>query len=162
PRMRRLPVRPRTLALLAVVVPLLALFAYVGVRSGPLAPVDVTVVTVESRAVTPGLYGVGTVEARYTYRIGPTLAGRVQRLDAHVGDRVRAGQVLGDMSPVDLDERMQAQESAHKRAQAGVREAEARQDHAQVQARRYEQLLAVRATSEETVAAKRQELRLAD
>ena len=36
----------RTLALVVVVVMLLALFGYVAVRSGPLAPVAVTVATV--------------------------------------------------------------------------------------------------------------------
>ncbi|EQB8041379.1 efflux RND transporter periplasmic adaptor subunit [Aeromonas hydrophila] len=160
--MKRLPLQSRTLALLAVIVPLLALFIYVGLRSGPLAPVAVTVVTVESRAVTPALFGIGTVEARYTYKIGPTFAGRVKRLDVHVGDQVKAGQVLGEMEPVDLDDRVRSQESAFKRAEAALREAEARQAYAQTQARRYEQLFAVRSTSEEIVTTKRQELQIAD
>jgi len=160
--MKRLPLQGRTLALLAVVVPLLALFIYVGLRSGPLAPVSVTVVTVESRAVTPALFGIGTVEARYTYKIGPTFAGRVKRLDVHVGDQVKAGQVLGEMDPVDLDDRVRSQESAFKRAEAALREAEARQAYAQAQARRYEQLFAVRSTSEEIAITKRQELQIAD
>ena len=160
--MKRLPVQRRTLALVAVIVPLLALFIYVGLRSGPLAPVAVTVSTVESRAVTPALFGIGTVEARYTYKIGPTFAGRVQRLDVHVGDLVKAGQVLGEMAPVDLDDRVRSQDSALKRAQAALREAEARQVYAQTQARRYEQLFALRASSEEAAATKRQELQIAD
>ena len=160
--MKRLPVQRRTLALVAVIVPLFALFIYVGLRSGPLAPVAVTVSTVESRAVTPALFGIGTVEARYTYKIGPTFAGRVQRLDAQVGDLVKAGQVLGEMEPVDLDDRVRSQESAFKRAQAAWREAEARQVYAQTQARRYDQLFALRASSEEAAATKRQELQIAD
>ena len=49
--MTRIPMQRRTLALLAVVVPLLALFIYVALRSGPLAPVAVTVVTAENRPV---------------------------------------------------------------------------------------------------------------
>lgn len=160
--MKKLPFQGRTLALLAVSVPLLALFIYGGLQSGPLAPVAVTVTTVESRAVTPGLFGIGTVEARYTYRIGPTFAGRVKRLDVHVGDLVKAGQVLGEMEPVDLDDRVRSQESAFRRAEAALREAEARQAYAQAQARRYEQLIAVRSTSEEIVATKRQERQVAD
>ena len=160
--MKRLPVQRRTLALVAVIVPLLALFIYVGLRSGPLAPVAVTVSSVESRAVTPALFGIGTVEARYTYKIGPTFAGRVQRLDAQVGDLVKAGQVLGEMEPVDLDDRVRSQESAFKRAQAALRESEARQVYAQTQARRYDQLFALRASSEEAAATKRQELQIAD
>ncbi len=160
--MKRLPLQRRTLALLAVIVPLLALFIYVGLRSGPLAPVAVTVGAVESRALTPALFGIGTVEARYTYKIGPTSAGRVKRLDVHVGDQVKAGQVLGEMDPVDFDDRVRSQESAFKRAEAALREAAARQAYAQSQARRYEQLLAARVTSEENIATKRQELEIAD
>lgn len=160
--MKKLPLQGRTLALLAVIIPLLVLFIYVGLRSGPLAPVAVTVASVESRAITPALFGIGTVEARYTYKIGPTFAGRVKRLEVHVGDQVKAGQVLGEMEPVDLDDRVRSQESAFKRAEAALREAEARQAYAQTQARRYEQLFAVRSTSEEIVTTKRQELQIAD
>lgn len=160
--MKRLPLQGRTLALLAVIVPLLALLVYVALRSGPLAPVAVTVVTVKDVSITPALFGIGTVEARYTYKIGPTFAGRVKRVDVHVGDWVKAGQVLGEMEPVDLDDRVRSQESAFKRAQAALREAQARQAYAQSQARRYEQLLAVRAISEEGFATKRQEQQIAD
>lgn len=160
--MNKFPLQGRTLALLAVILPLLALFIYVGLRSGPLAPVAVTVATVESRAITPALFGIGTVEARHTYKIGPTFAGRINRLDVQVGDYVKAGQVLGEMDPVDLDDRVRSQESALKRAQAALREAQARQAFAQTQARRYEQLFAVRSTSEETLTTKRQELQIAD
>lgn len=160
--MRRLPLQGRTLALLAFIVPLLALFVFVGLRSGPLAPVAVTLATVQSRALAPALFGIGTVEARYTYRIGPTVAGRVERLDVDVGDRVRAGQVLGAMDPVDLDDRVRALDSASRRAGAALREAEARQAYAQAQARRYEKLLLARSISEETVTTKRQELQIAD
>ena len=160
--MKGLPLQRRTLALIAVIVPLLALFIYVGLRSGPLAPVAVTVANVESRAITPALFGIGTVEARYTYQIGPTFAGRVRRLDVHVGDRVRAGQVLGEMEPVDLDDRVRSQGSAFKRAEAALSEAEARQVYAQAQARRYEQLFTVHTVSEELVTTKRQELQIAN
>jgi RND family efflux transporter MFP subunit len=160
--MKKLPLQGRTLALLAVIIPLLALFIYVGLRSGPLAPIAVTVETVESRPVMPALFGIGTVAARYTYKIGPTFAGRVKRLDVHVGDEVKAGQVLGEMDPVDLHDRVRAQESALKRAEAVLRDAKARQAYAQTQARRYEQLFEVRSTSEELLVTKRQELQIAD
>ena len=160
--MKRLPLKRRTLALLAVIVPLLALLAYVALRSGPLAPVAVTVATVDSRTITPSLFGIGIIGARYTYKIGPTFAGRVKRLDVHVGDRVRAGQVLGEMDPVDLDDRVRSQVSAFKRAEAALREMAARQVFAQSQARRYEQLFVARSVSEEMVTTKRQELQIAD
>jgi len=160
--MKTIRIQGRSLALLAVVLPLLALFVYVVLRSGPLAPVTVTVSTVEARSISPGLFGVGTVEARFSYRIGPTIAGRVKRLDVHVGDRVHAGQLLGEMDPVDLDDRVRAQEAALKHAQAALHEAEARQAYAQSQAKRYEQLLITHTTSEEIAATKKQDLKIAN
>lgn len=152
----------RTLALIAVIVPLLLLLVYVALRSGPLAPVAVTETRVESRTIHPALFGIGTVEARFTYKIGPTYAGRVKRLDVHVGDTVKAGQMIGEMDPVDLDDRVRSQEAALKRAEASLREATARQSYAETQARRYEQLFAARSTSEEVLTTKRQELQIAD
>lgn len=160
--MNRLALQGRTLALLAVIVPLLALFIYVALRSGPLAPVAMTVVTVEAKSISPALFGIGTLEARYTYKIGPTFAGRLQRLDVQVGDRVKGGQVLGEMDPVDLGDRVSSQESAFKRIEAVLREAKVRQIFAQTQLHRYQQLFAVRSTSEEIVTTKRQELLIAD
>lgn len=160
--MKRLPLQRRTLTLIAVLVPMLALFVYVALRSGPLAPVAVVVTAVEERAIAPALFGIGTVDARYTYKVGPTFAGRVRRLDVDVGDRVKAGQVLGEMDPVDLDDRVRGQEAALLSAQAQLREAQARQAYARSQARRYEQLGVGRYVSEEMVAGKRQELQVAD
>lgn len=167
--MKRLPVSGRTLALIGVLLLLFASFAFVALRSGPLAPVPVTVMAVESRSLKPALFGIGTVEARYTYKIGPTVAGRVQRVEVQVGDRVQAGQLLGEMDPVDLDDRIAAQEAALKRAEAGVpaaeaqvREMAARQSYAEAQASRYETLLQAGSSSEEAVGAKRQELQVAN
>ncbi|MGN6329935.1 MAG: efflux RND transporter periplasmic adaptor subunit [Rhodanobacter sp.] len=159
--MKRLHLQRRTLALLAVLLPIAALFVYVILRSGPLAPVAVTTATVETRALTPALFGIGTVEARHTYRIGPTFAGRVQQVEVQVGDRVKAGQLLGTMDPVDLDERILAQDAAIRRAEAQQHETDARQRYAQTQAQRYEQLLATHTISVEAMDSKRQELQVA-
>ena len=160
--MKSLPVQGRTLALIAVIVPLLALFIYVGMRSGPLAPVAVTVVDVEQRTVAPALFGIGTVEARYTFKIGPTFTGRLQRLDVHVGDRVKGGQVIGEMDPVDIDDRIRSQEATIKHSEATLRESEARQSYARTQAQRYETLFKRHLVSEEIIVTKRQELQIAD
>ncbi|OGQ97283.1 MAG: efflux transporter periplasmic adaptor subunit [Deltaproteobacteria bacterium RIFOXYD12_FULL_57_12] len=160
--MKHFPIRGRTLALLVVLIPLFALFLYVALRSGPLAPVPVTVATVENRSIAPALFGIGTVEARATFKIGPTFAGRVKRLDVQVGDQVRAGQILGEMDRVDLDDRIHAQKATVQRAKAQLREAQARQEYAATQARRYEQLLAARSTSEEIVVSKKYELQVAE
>ena len=167
--MKRSSFHRRTLALLAAIVPLLALFIYVALRSGPLAPVGVTVVPVETRAITPALFGIGTIEARFTYKIGPTAAGRIKRVDVNTGDRVQAGQLLGEMDPVDLDDRITAQESAIKRAEASVSAAEAqvqdalaRQNYAEAQAGRYERLWQTRVVSEAAIEGKRQDRQTAE
>lgn len=159
----------RTLALAGVLLPLLALFIYVGLRAGPLAPLPVTVAKVESQSVTPALFGIGTVEARYTYKIGPIVAGRVKSVAVQVGDSVKAGQVLGEMDPIDLDDRIGALKAALLRAQANVLAAEAqiqdvsaRKRYAETQAQRYEKLLEARSVSEEAVGAKRQERQIAE
>ena len=164
----KLPWNGRTLALVGVLVPLLALFLYVGVRSGPLAPVPVTVTTVEERSISPALYGLGTVEARYIYKVGPTTAGRVKLVGVQVGDTVEAAQLLAEMDPIDLDERVSAQMSSLKRAEANVLAADAqvqdvvaRRAYAQSQARRYEALLRDHTVSAEAAEQKRQELQVA-
>ena len=57
----KLPVQRRTLVLIALVVAALALFIYVAVRTGPMAPVPVTVATVARQALAPSVFGTGTV-----------------------------------------------------------------------------------------------------
>lgn len=158
----------RTLALVGVLGTLLALFVYVVLRSGPLAPVPVTVAAAENLAITPALFGIGTIESRYTYRIGPIVTGRIKRVDVNVGDRVQAGQLLGEMDPVDLDDRVAALEASIKRgeasvlaAEAQVQDATARKSYADAQAERYEQLWQTRAASEVAVEGKRQDHRVA-
>lgn len=158
--MKFLPLQRRYLALVAIVVPLALLFVYVAFRSGPLAPVAVTIAKVEERALAPELFGIGTVETRYKFKVGPIVTGRVNRLDVNVGDRVKAGQVLGEMDPVDLDARVRSQESALRRTEAAVREAVIRNAYAETQAQRYEQLFAAGSTSDEIFLTKRQELQV--
>lgn len=167
--MMLLSMNRRTLAVLAVLIPLAALFVYIALRSGPLTPIPVTVTRVETRSITPALFGIGTVEARYTYKIGPTVAGRVKRVDVQVGDRVRAGQLLGEMDPVDFDDRIASIGAALKRSKAAaltvkaqVQEALARKTYADAQARRYELLLNTHLVSEEMAGAKQQERDMAD
>ena len=154
----------RLLGLLAVLLPLAGLLVFVALRAGPLAAVPVTVATVQSQALAPALFGIGTVEARYTHRIGPTFAGRVATVAVQPGDAVRAGQEVGEMDPIDLDERLLAQEAGLRRAEANVlaaqaqmREVGARRSFADVQATRYARLLQSNSVSGEAAAAKRQE-----
>ncbi len=126
---------------------LLAALVFVVMRSGPLAPVRVTVVEATVGRIAPALFGIGTVEARRSYLIGPTAAGRVRRVAVDVGDSVRAGQLLAEMDPVDLDQRLAAIDASIARAgsavaavQAQLKDAAARKELAALNARRYVEL----------------------
>ncbi|MBL0170466.1 MAG: efflux RND transporter periplasmic adaptor subunit [Gemmatimonadaceae bacterium] len=160
--MTGLPLKRRTLIVSVVGLTLFALFVFVAVRAGPLAPIAVTVTTVDAQPVSPTIFGVGTVESRYSYRIGPTTAGRVKRVLVEVGDRVAAGQLLSEIDAVDLEDRRQAQLATIRRSEAALGDVDARQRFAQTEERRYEQLLAARSTSEEILASKRQARQIAD
>ena len=90
---------------------LVGLLAFVFFRAGPLAATPVTVHAVKLGGFTPALFGVGTVEARRSWMIGPTVAGRVAQVYVDVGDVVKAGQLLAEMDSVDLDQKLAAQEA---------------------------------------------------
>lgn len=148
--------------LAALIVILLGLFFYVALRSGPLAPTEVTVTTVKNRILKPSISGVGTVSAQYTYKIGPTSPGRLLYLTVDIGDSVKEGELLGEMDPVDLDERILAQQSGLKAAEANIAQLQAKQSYANEQAKRYEQLLPKHLVSVEVVDAKRQDKEIAN
>lgn len=149
------------LKVLAVLLPLGASLLWVALRTGPMAPTPVTAVQVQNRPLAPQLFGLGTVQARQLHKLGPTVAGRVLTLAVDVGDAVQAGQVLGTMDPVDLDERIRALDAAQARAQASVQEAQARQTFAAAQVGRYAALARAQASSAESLHLKRQELDVA-
>lgn len=158
----------KTIVLGAIMLSLLGLFVAVTFRSGPFSPVPVTVVTVESRAITPSLFGIGIVEARYTHKLGPTFTARLRNVDVEPGDRVTTGQLLGEMEPIDLDAKIVAQDAAIKRAEsmvaaseAQIEELAAREDFAEAQARRYEEITA-NAVSAEDVDGSKMALRVAN
>lgn len=90
---------------------LVGLLAFVFFRAGPLAATPVTVHVVKQGGFTPALFGVGTVEARRSWMIGPTVAGRVAKVHVDVGDVVKAGQLLAEMDSVDLDQKLSAQDA---------------------------------------------------
>lgn len=159
--------RPLVLSLLGL--GLAAAMVFVVMRSGPLAPTRVTVVQAAEGRLTPALFGIGTVEARRSYLIGPTVAGRVRAVAVDVGDRVKAGQLLAEMDPVDLDERTAALDASVTRAgsvmaaaDAQRRDALARKELAAVNARRYVELGAQNFISTGAVEARLQEQSSAD
>ncbi len=112
-----------TLVLLAVL--LLAGIAFVLRRAGPFAPIRVTVTAAQEGLLSPALFGIGTVEARRSFLIGPTTAGRVLRVLVDVGDSVKAGQLLAEMDPVDIDSRLAALDASVVRAASVIVAADA-------------------------------------
>jgi HlyD family secretion protein len=126
---------------------LLGAIGLVLTRVGPLAPVRVTVAPVVSASVQPALFGLGTVEARRSVLVGPIAPARVRRVEVDVGASVRAGQLLAELDPVDLDERGRALDAALARADSAItaaeaqrRDAQARLTLAQASTRRYAEL----------------------
>lgn len=115
----------RRLGLGLAVAVLLAGLVFVALRTGPLAPIQVQTVAVEKGRVAPDLFGIGLVEARRSWLIGPTVAGRVASVLAEVGVAVRAGQALAEMDPVDLDQRLLALDAALARARSAQQGAQA-------------------------------------
>jgi HlyD family secretion protein len=113
---------------LAAVLVGLALVAF---HIGPLSPTRITVTPIAYDTLTPSVFGIGHVEARQSWLMGPTVAGRVLRVHVDVGQTVQAGQLLAEMDPVDLNARVQAQAAALARAHSVVSAAEAQVSDAQ-------------------------------
>jgi len=137
----------RRLTLGVAAVALIGAVAYVSLRTGPLAPIKVTVSQPALGSLSPAIFGIGTVEARRSWMIGPTVAGRVLSVKVDVGDTVQAGQPLAEMDPVDLDQRLKSQDaalakavSAQLSAQAQVSDATARRALATANTRRNQDL----------------------
>lgn len=160
---------PRQVWFAAFGVALLLAFGIVALRSGPLAPIQVTVTQVAKGEIHPALFGIGTVEAQRAYLIGPTAAGRVGRVLVDVGETVKAGQLLAEMDPVDLDKRVTSAFAASDRgrsavvtAQAQVHDAQSRQALAASEARRYIDLGQKGFVSQSVVDSKLQQQQSAD
>jgi HlyD family secretion protein len=127
--------KPRTkaIALIAGGLLFVAAFFWLLTTHGPLAPVSVQTAGVARADLSPTVFGIGTVEARLAYAVGPIQPGRVLRVMVDQGDLVTAGQLLAEMDPVDMDRRIQGAKSAAARsrqsaqvARAQVAEAESR------------------------------------
>jgi len=84
----------RRTILITAAVALVAILVLFVARSGPLASMRVTVAPVVRADLAPLLFGIGVVEARRSYLVGPTVAGRVRHVAVDVGDVVKAGQLL--------------------------------------------------------------------
>ncbi len=115
----------RRLIMGAVALALIGGMAYVSLRTGPLAPIKVTVAQPTEGTLNPAIFGIGTVEARRSWMVGPTVAGRVLSVKVDVGDSVKTGQLLAEMDPVDFSQRLAALDASLARAGSGQAAAQA-------------------------------------
>lgn len=164
-----LKISPRTLTLALGALAFISAFVWLLTTRGPLAPVGVEIATVTQDDLNPGVYGIGTVEARHAYAVGPIQAGRLLRVLVDQGDRVSAGQLLAEMDPVDLRQRSEAAASAVARAgqtaqaaQAQVAEAESRAHLAEANSARYQMLVKQKFIAQEMADSRRHEAAAAD
>lgn len=141
---------------------------FVATRMGPLAPTQVTVTQVKSENLMPSVFGIGSVEARQSWLMGPTVAGRVLRVHVDAGQAVKAGQLLAEMDPVDLDQRLQAQDAALSKAvsvqtaaQAQLADAKARRELAATNLNRQKELARQNFISPAALEGREQELQSA-
>ncbi|MDD2924732.1 efflux RND transporter periplasmic adaptor subunit [Rhodoferax sp.] len=137
----------RRLTMGAIALALVGTVVFVFLRTGPLAPIKVTVTHATEGTLNPAIFGIGTVEARRSWMVGPTVAGRVLAVKVDVGDTVKAGQLLAEMDPVDLDQRLAALDASLARAgstqlsaQAQVQDAAARRTLASANTQRNQDL----------------------
>lgn len=124
--MSKLKIRLIALGLLVA-----GIFAWVVTTQGPLAAVKVTLGKASTGTLSDSVFGVGTVEARRSYNLAPTLTSRVGRVLVDQGDRVRTGQLLAEMDAVDLNDKVTSSEQAAERSHYAVRVAEAQLAEAQ-------------------------------
>ena len=123
---------------------------------GPLATARVQITSVQLADLQPQIFGIGTVEARSLYTVGPTQAGRLADIYVNQGDKVMAGQMIAEMEPVDLEGKVSSVMAANQRAKSmaavaemQMREAQSKRDLAQIKLERYQKLFSENAISRE-------------
>lgn len=151
----------QTIKLLILGIGVLLAFTWVILTQGPLAPVKVTVEKIQVGNLSNTVFGIGTLKAKHSYNLAPTMTGRVKNMLVDQGDEVVAGQLLAEMDPVDLDEKLAGSQRVVKKTAGAIQAAEAQLSEAQSRlktisatAARYEELRAGGFVSQEMLDAK--------
>lgn len=146
----------------------ISIFAWAVLTQGPLAPVKVTSEKIQSGNLAVDVFGVGLVEARHSYTISSVMTGRIKSLLVDQGDYVKAGQVVAELDPIDLDEKLASSRFLTERAANSIKVAEAQLAQAQSQGKtlsatykRYSELHAKEFVSQELLDAKLNEKKAA-
>lgn len=146
-------------------------FSIVGVvlyQWGGLGPQKVVIAKVETGTLKPTVFGIGTVQAKMNYNIGPTQTSRILKLYVDQGDSVKAGQVLGEVDPVDLEQTISSSNAAFvssqhdaEAARTKIQDASSQNKLAQGEAVRYEKLFESGAISKELLESKQTDAEVA-
>jgi HlyD family secretion protein len=142
-----------------------ALVVVTSQRIGPLAPLVLEVTQPQQLAIQPALVGIGRVEARRSHQLSSVFSARLVSLDVDTGDRVSAGQRLGQLDPVDLPDRLAAARAAVQgsrqqsaAAAARLREAQATLTYLASNTARFERLAKEGVVSDDALLERRQAL----
>jgi HlyD family secretion protein len=129
--------RRRGASVPAMKLPRMLVFAAIGVAAvgaavawQRLRPLPVPVAAV-SRDVPLSVFGLGTIEAQVTARIGFDVAGTLRSVSADHGDMVAAGQVLAELTDATQAARVARAEAVVMSAQAIAQRAEAARERAE-------------------------------
>lgn len=143
---------------------LLTVFMWVVLTQGPLAPIKVTVEKIQVGNLSNAVFGIGTIKARHSFNLAPTITSRVKTVLVDQGDRVEVGQVLAEMDPVDMDDKLIGSQrvvaktaNAIQAAEAQVSEAQSRLKTLSATYTRYEELRVGGFVSQEMLDAKQHE-----
>ncbi|HHH46915.1 MAG TPA: efflux transporter periplasmic adaptor subunit, partial [Thiotrichales bacterium] len=149
------PTQRRILYAFLLIVVVIAIIGLILIK-GPLAPTPVQTARLQKGDLAPAVFGIGTVEARRSYALGFTRAGRLATLEADEGDRVQAEQQLGSLDPVDLPQRIRSAAAMVRKteklvnaAESALREARARHQQARREMLRYQELARAKQVSQD-------------
>lgn len=120
----------RKTKLIALGVGIFLVVAWVALTQGPLSAVKVTVEKIQVGDLASSVFGVGTLQARHSYNLAPTMTSRVKDVLVDHGDNVEAGQVLAEMDPVDLDEKLAGSRRVVAKTASAIQVAEAQTSEA--------------------------------
>lgn len=154
--MSKLRLKLILLAILAV-----SAFSWVVMTQGPLAPIKITTEKIQTGNLAPEAFGIGIIEARHSYNISPVMTGRISKILVDQGDHVKTGQVVAELDPIDLDEKLASSRLIAERSANSIKVAEAQLLQAQSQGKtvssaykRYSELHAKGFVSQEMLDAK--------
>ena len=111
----------------------ISIFAWVVLTRGPLASIKVTIEKIQTGALSSAVFGVGIVEPRHSYTVSPVMTGRISKILVDQGDHVKAGQIVAELDPIDLDEKVASSLFMKERSANSIKVAEAQLLQAQSQ-----------------------------